>query len=101
MFGNMMGKLQEMQQKMEETKIKLAAVKIHTESGNGRIKICINGNKSIESIQIDPSLLLPENAEELEDLMVIATNKAISEAEKAWENEMRNSAMTMLPGGLF
>jgi DNA-binding YbaB/EbfC family protein len=101
MFGNMMGKLQEMQQKMEESKARLAGVKIHTESGNGKIKIRINGNKTIESILIDPSLLTPENTEELEDLMIIATNNAISEAEKAWESEMRNSAMTMLPGGLF
>lgn len=98
MFGDMMGKLQEMQQKMEESKKRLETVYVDAESPNGKVKVTLTGNKKVKSIYISPELLQQSDAEELEDHLVIAINKGLESAEKVWESEMRGMAGGILPG---
>ncbi|NVJ89360.1 MAG: YbaB/EbfC family nucleoid-associated protein, partial [Flavobacteriaceae bacterium] len=67
MFGdisNMMGKLKEAQQKVEDTKKRLDTVLVDESSNDNKIKVTITANRTIKSIQIDDSLL--NDAEELE-----------------------------------
>ena len=94
MFGDMMGKLQEAQQKAEETKKRLDTVYLSEESAGGKVKITISGNREIKDITIDDSLM--EDAEELSDHLVIAMNKAIKKATEMNEREMQAAASGML-----
>lgn len=94
MFGDMMGKLQEAQQKTEETKKRLDTVYVSEQSSDGKIKITISGNRSIKDIHIDESLL--EDAEELSDYLVLTLNKAIAKATAVNETEMQAAAKGML-----
>lgn len=94
MFGDMMGKLQEAQQKAEETKKRLDTVYLSEESAGGKVKITISGNREIKDITIDDSLM--EDAEELSDHLVIAMNKAIKKASEMNEREMQAAASGML-----
>jgi len=96
MLGNMMEKLQEMQQKMKESKERLGRLRIEAEAGNNAVKVVVNGNREVRSIEIEPSMCLPERREELEDFIVIALNRALKLAEASWETEMRGNA-----GGLL
>lgn len=99
-IGDMMGKLKEAKQKMEETKAKLETIEMDVESLNGEIKIRINGNRKIKSITVSERIKnLPMN--EFENAMIVATNKAIKEANEINEGEMKKIAMGMIPGGLF
>jgi nucleoid-associated protein EbfC len=102
MFGDMMGKLHEMKQKMEESKKKLDALIVEGEAGNGSIKIRANGNRIIKSIVIKEELLKGEK-EELEELLVVAMNRTLENADKVNEAEMSGTAKGMLPNfpGLF
>ncbi len=103
MFGDMMGKLQEAQQKMEETKERLKTISMVEESSNGKIKVVITAAREIKDIQIDESLL--EDTEELSDHLVLTLNKAIQKADEVNEREMQGAASGMMnmPGldGLF
>lgn len=94
---DMMGKLQEMQQQMDELKKKLDTITVDAEAGNGKIKVTSTANRSITNISIDDSLLQPEKKEELEDLLTVATNRALEEAEKVADAESRSIAAGMLP----
>lgn len=57
-------------------------------------KIMANGNKKITAVHIDSEWLKQAESEEVEDLIAIACNRAIENAEKLSESEMRG----MLPG---
>lgn len=96
-LGDMMGKLQEMKQKAEEIKVKLGETLIKTESAGGDIVIEINGNREIKSVRISDALQHGDR-KELENHLQIAMNKAIKEADKLNEAEMKKAASGLLPG---
>lgn len=89
-----MGKLQEMRQKMEESKEKLNNVMVEGTAGNGMVKVTANGNRQIKNIEIDPSIL--DDKEALEDLLIVAMNRALTNAEQANQAEMQGAAGGML-----
>ena len=101
MFGDLLGDMQSKQQALQE---KLAQIEVEGESGNGAIKITANGNKEIVNISIDQNKIELNDVEELEDLILIAINRALGEATKKAEEESQSLISDMLPpgfGGLF
>lgn len=98
MFGdisNMMGKLKEAQQKVEDTKKRLDTVLVDESSNDNKIKVTITANRTIKSIQIDDSLL--NDAEELEDYLIITLNKAIEKASAINDQELAAAAKSGMP----
>lgn len=98
MFGDMSGmmaKLQEAQQKIEETKARLNTVLVAGESGNGKVKVTVTANREIRSITIDDALF--NDKEELEDFLIIALNNALNEANTINEAEMAAAAKGGMP----
>jgi len=98
MFGNMMGKLQEMQKKSEEIKKRLDTISVQGEAENGLVKVISNGNRKISSISINEELIKSGDKEQIEDLCILAMNRALENAEKVYEAEMKDVAKGMLPG---
>jgi hypothetical protein len=95
----MMGKLRETQQKIEDTKKRLDTVLVDEQSNDGLLKVTLTANRKIKSIAIDSSLL--EDAEQLEDYLILTLNKAIEKASKVNESELDAVAkmdMPMIPG---
>ena len=92
-----MGKLQEMKQKADEIKKNLDGIVITSESMGGNIKIEINGNRKIKSLDISEGLK-QGNKKELESYLVSAINKAVEAADKTNEDEMKKAATGLLPG---
>lgn len=97
---NFLEKIQETQKVFKE---KMESLEINSESGGGAIKIKINGNKKILNITIDEALLKENDKEALEELILVAVNKAIEEAEVVSAKEIQGMAKEMMPGfpGLF
>ncbi len=98
MFGDMsdmLGKLKEAQQKIEETKARLNTVMVDGESGSGKVRVTVSANREIRSIAIDDSLL--QDKEELEDYLVIALNNAMEKANEINDLEMAKAAKGNLP----
>ncbi|MEL6973181.1 MAG: YbaB/EbfC family nucleoid-associated protein [Bacteroidota bacterium] len=95
MFGDMMGQMEEMQAKMKE---KLQAIEVIGEAGDGLVRVTANGAREIINVKIDPSLL--DDAEALEDLLLVATNRALEEAALKEAAEGKSLLGNMLPGGL-
>lgn len=92
----MFGKLNEAKQKADEMKQKLEAISVEgTAQG---IKIVANGNKKITSINIDPELLKLENKVQIEELLLLAIERAMEQAENIAAAEMRAMMGGMLPG---
>ena len=91
----MMDQAKRMQEKMKELQDGLASLEVEGSAGGGLVKITITGKGEVKKINIDPSLIKPEEAEILEDLLVAAFNDAKIKAEEASAEEMKK-----LTGGL-
>ncbi len=98
MFGDlmgMMGKLQEAQKKVEETKKRLDHVLVDENSSDNLLQVTITANRTIKSLKIDDALL--EDKEQLEDYLILVLNKAIEKATKINEAELAAAAKDGMP----
>lgn len=98
-----MGKIQEAQKQMEETKKRLSDIIVEGQAENGLIKVSSDCNLKITNIEISDSIFQNHDKSELEDLLVVTINKALLKAKETQEAEMAKVAQGMLPGmgGLF
>lgn len=94
-FGNMLKQVQEMQSKMADMQAQLEELEIEGQSGGGMVTVTLTGKGAMKRVKIDPSLMKPEDAEMLEDLLVAAHGDAKSRVETKVQEEM--ASMT---GGL-
>ena len=95
----MMGKMQETQRKIEETKLRLNNVLIDQQSNDGLLKVTLNANSLVKSITIDDALL--EDKEQLEDYLILVLNNALAKAANVNQAELDAVAkvdMPMIPG---
>lgn len=98
MFGDMMGKLQEMKSKTEEVKKRLDTISVDGDAENGLVKVVCTANRKITSITISEELMSDGDKEQIEDLTVLAINRALDQAEKVAETEMAGVARGIMPG---
>ena len=85
----MMGQLQGMQQKMQDMQESLASTEIEGSAGGGLVKVTVDGKGTLKGVSIDPSLLKPEEAEIIEDLIVAACDDARSKTETIMQEKMK------------
>ena len=85
----MMGQLQGMQQKMQDMQESLANAEVDGSAGGGLVTVTMDGKGALKGVSIDPSLLKPEEAEIVEDLIVAASNDARSKTETMMQEKMK------------
>jgi DNA-binding YbaB/EbfC family protein len=91
----MMKQASEIQGRMQKMQEDLAALEVEGQAGAGMVKVTLNGKMDARRLRIDPSLLKPEEAEILEDLIVAAFQDAKGKAEAALQAKMQE-----ITGGL-
>ena len=90
-----MKQLQQMKEQMDAAKERLNHISVKGECQG--VTVVANGNKKIIEVVIPASLQESSN-EELAELLVIATNKALESAESVFESEMRGMAGGLMGG---
>lgn len=96
----MMKQAQAMQKKMEEAQEKLSDAEFTGTSGGGMVSVIISGKGQMLKLNIDNSLVDPDETEVLEDLILAAFNNAKKEADDASSDTMSSMAGDMgLPPG--
>lgn len=93
----MMGKMKEVQARMKEAQENLVHISASGEAGGGLVKATVNGKKELISLDIDDSLIKPDDKEMIQDLVVAAVNKALSEVEILAREELKKSTDGVLP----
>ena len=100
-IGNMLKQAQQLQKKMADAQEKLNSIEVEGSSGGGVVKVISTAKGDIKRINLDESLLKPEDKEITEDLIVAAINDAKKKAEEASQEEMKNiSGGLSLPPGM-
>jgi DNA-binding protein, YbaB/EbfC family len=99
----MFDKLFEARQKAEEIKKRLDQITVVGEAEGGSIKVTATANKEVTEVSIDPALLSAADKEQMEELLVVAINHAMRQAENVAQTEMQAATKDMLGGlgGLF
>lgn len=100
MFGDLFGKLQEMQEKVAAAKTQLESVSVAGESPDGSVKVIADGNQHIKSMDISDSLRKGD-PEELEDMLVLAINKALEQSKNVHNTAITEATGDMLPPHLM
>ncbi|MDP9046984.1 MAG: YbaB/EbfC family nucleoid-associated protein [Bacteroidota bacterium] len=94
----MFDKLMQAQQKAGEVKQRLEGITVTGSAEGGKITITANGNKEIQSVQIDEDFFKDADKEQLEELLVIAINKAMEQADNVSQSEMAAMTKEMFGG---
>lgn len=94
---NMLGKVKEMQAKLKEAQDNLGHIQVTGESGGGMVKATVNGKKQVVSVEIDPDMLKPADRDMVQDLVVAAVNKALSDVEEQAREELKKATQGTLP----
>jgi DNA-binding YbaB/EbfC family protein len=94
----MFDKLFEAQQKAGEVKKRLDGITVSGTAEDGKITVTANGNKVIQSVNIDEDFLKTADKEELEELLQVAVNKALVQAENVSQSEMAALTKDMFGG---
>ena len=93
MFGDM-------QEKQEVLKKALGEMRLEAEAGDGLVKVTVNGNREIINISIQTDAMTPDDPEQLEDLLLVAVNRALATAAETEAAESQKLIQDMLPPGM-
>ena len=97
----MMGKVKEMQAKMEKMQEEISALEVDGSSGGGLVTVRMDGKGNLKGIKIDPSLFKEDDVEILEDLIVAAHKDAKDKAEAVQAEKTRElTAGLPIPPGM-
>ena len=93
--GNMMAKIQKMQEEMQKTQTAVEESEFTASAGGGAIEVTVNGKHEIKAIKMQPEIVDPDDIDMLEDLLLASLNEAMRKADEKMESEMGK-----LTGGL-
>jgi hypothetical protein len=94
-----MRQAQQMQKKIAQIQEEMANKTVTASSGGGMVTVTASGSQEITDIQIDPTVVDPDDVSMLQDLVVAASNEALKKAREMMEEEMSKVTGGMkLPG---
>ncbi len=96
-MSTMLNQAREIQKKIEEVQSDLENIMISSESGGGLVTVMINGKQEILELNISKEAM-EEDKELLEDLIISAINKALSDSQEEMQSRMNSVTGGMLGG---
>jgi len=91
-LGKLMKQAMQMQEKMKEEMDNLS---VTASSGGEMVTVSMNGKKEVQSVEINPDVVDPEDIEMLQDLILSAFNEAARKVDEELQGKMGG-----LTGGL-
>lgn len=94
----MFDKLMQARQMAGEVKKRLDGITVTGSAEGGKITVVANASKFVQTVTIEEEFLKEADKEQLEELLVIAINKAMEQAENVSQSEMAAMTQNMLGG---
>jgi DNA-binding YbaB/EbfC family protein len=98
MMGNqrdLMRQMQQMQERLAKIQEGLNSETVEGTAGGGAVTVTMNGQQKVQAINIDASVVDPEDVEMLQDLVLAAFNDAQTRAQ-----QLAESRLGAITGGL-
>ena len=101
-LAGLMKQAQAMQDNLKKAQEELAFIEVTGEAASGLVKVTMTCKHEVKRVQIDPSLLVADEKDMLEDLVAAAFNAAARKAEETSQEKMGKltAGMPGLPGGM-
>ena len=96
-----MKQVKKMQEQMMKAQEELGTKSIEGTAGGGVVTVIINGHKKVQSINIKPEAVDPDDVEMLQDLIITAANEALKKVHAEMGSEMSKITGGMNIPGLF
>ncbi len=99
-FTSMLKQARELQTRMADIQEEMDRVEVEGSAGAGLVTVTLSAKGEMRGVKIDPSLIKPDEAEILEDLIVAAHSEARRKAEEALQEKMKEltGGMPIPPG---
>lgn len=97
----MMRQAQKMKAKLEKVQEEVGARTVEGSAGGGMVVVTANGKQEILSVKIAKEVVSPDDIEMLQDLVVAASNQALSRAQEMMKEEMAKVTGGMGVPGMF
>ena len=94
-INKLMQQAQAMQRQLEKETAEINQMEFDGSASNGLVKVKVNGENKVLAVNIDSSILNPDDKEMIEDLVMIAVNDAIDAAEETKKNRYGSMASAM------
>jgi nucleoid-associated protein EbfC len=98
-LAGLMKQAQAMQDGAKRAQEELALIEVQGESGSGMVKVTMTCKHDIKRVQIDPSVIVADEADMLEDLVTAAFKDAVRKAADV-EKEKMAKLNAMMPAGM-
>ena len=95
MNKNMLRQAQQLQARLAKAQEELENAVVEASAGGGAVKVVVTGKLKVQSIEISPDAVDPEDVEMLQDLVMAATNEALDKAQ-----ELAQSRLSAITGGM-
>lgn len=97
---DIMKQVQSMQSRMGDMQTKLAGLSVTGQSGGGLVKVKMSGKGQVTGLDIDATLMKPDEKDILEDLLIAALNDGKAKVEALAVEEMKSvtGGMALPPG---
>ncbi len=86
--ADMMKKIQQMQEDMENAQKEVEQTEFSASVGGGTVEATVNGAHELLDLKIDPEVVDPEDVDMLSDLIIAAVNEAMKKGAEAMEKRM-------------
>lgn len=89
--GDMMQKLQQMQEEMAKVQEEIENTEFTSSVGGGAVEVTVNGNHEAVNIKLQPEIVDTEDIEMLQDLIIAAFNEGVRKASEAMDKGMEQA----------
>ena len=87
-MGALLKQAQKMQADMAKAQEELKDEVVDASAGGGMVKVKVSGDLVLQSIEIDPDAVDPEDVEMLQDMVLAAINEGIRAAQERAETKL-------------
>ena len=97
----LMKQAQDMQKKMADVQAELDLIEVEGSAGGGMVLVTMTAKGAVKAVKIDPSLMVADEREILEDLIVAAAADARTRSERVMQERMAEITKGLpLPPGM-
>lgn len=89
--------LKNLRDNAKQMKDALAEEVVNASTASGKVNLVMNGNQEVLAFEIDPSLLVPEKKEELENALKEAVNDCIKKVQRLMAEKIQAGGFN-IPG---
>jgi DNA-binding YbaB/EbfC family protein len=87
-LNRMLEQAQAMLAQQQEAQEKLKEERVEATAGGGMVRVVMTGDLRLQTLEIDPDAVDPEDVEMLQDMVIAAVNEALRSAEEVQQKAL-------------